>query len=113
MPVDRGDPQAGAPRGGQHLDELGAVGADQRHRVAGLQAVLAQQAHDAVGGGVDLAEGVGLAVGIVDEGRVGLHVGPDGHGHAGRGGLGQPVVEAHLLAWGPSGLPSNPPGASL
>ena len=57
VPVDRRQPVAAAQAARQHLDELGAVAAEQRDRVAFLQAALAQQPHDLVGRLVDLAEG--------------------------------------------------------
>ena len=97
VPVHRRDPPAGALRRRQNLHELGAVGADQGHGVAGLQAIAAQQAHEAVGLGVDLAPAVGRAVRVVDEGRVRLDAGPDRNGHARGGGLVQPVIQAHAV----------------
>ncbi len=86
VPIDRGDAEAGAQGGAEHLHELGAIGAHQGDRVASLEAMLAQQAHHAVGVGVDLVE-ISRAEGIVDRDLVRLHIGPDAGGHARIGGL--------------------------
>ena len=76
MPVDRGEPQPGAPHGHDRLDELGPVRAQQRDAVAGLHAALAQRTHEPVRVGVDLGERAIADLGV-DRDPIGLPLGPE------------------------------------
>ena len=82
VPVDRGDAKARPQGRRQHLDKLGAVGAEHGHRIAAFQSRSAQQPSNPVSVGVHLAEGSRAARRVVDFNSIRLHVSPNRSHHA-------------------------------